>query len=167
MDKRAVLKRPWRTGRLFTQHPVRPDFVDNWTTALREGDARSARAWADAVFTVQFRPVVALMRLRNALVRPLALVGRGPVATDLSGGLKPFAVLAQDEHEVVLGDNDSHLDFRVDLQVHPDFVSVATIVEIHNAVGRLYWSVVRLFHPVMVRALMRRVPTVENQGRGA
>jgi hypothetical protein len=145
---------------LFAEHSIRSDFVDNWATGLREGDSRSARAWADAVFTVQFRPVLFLMRLRNAVVRPMALLGRASAAADLSKGMQPFTVLAASDREVVLGEDDSHLDFRVELQVHPRFVSVATVVEIHNLFGRLYWSVVRWFHPMIVRAMLRRVPTV-------
>ncbi|MDR0593877.1 MAG: DUF2867 domain-containing protein [Bifidobacteriaceae bacterium] len=145
---------------MFAEHPIRNDFVDNWATGLRDGDSRSARAWADAVFTVQFRPVLFLMQLRNALVRPMALFGRAPAAADLSQGMRPFSTLAASDREVVLGQDDSHLDFRVDLQVHPRFVSVATVVEIHNPLGRLYWSVVRWFHPLIVRAMLRRAPTV-------
>ncbi|MDR0592542.1 MAG: DUF2867 domain-containing protein [Bifidobacteriaceae bacterium] len=160
MGKRLVSRRSWRPGALFAEHAIRPDFIDNWATRLRDADSRSARAWAEAVFTVQFRPVLLLMRLRNALVKPMALFGRAPAPADLSRGMRPFTTLAAGDGEVVLGEDDSHLDFRVDLQVHPRFVSVATVVEIHNRLGRLYWSVVRWFHPAIVRAMLRRAPTV-------
>jgi hypothetical protein len=133
--------------------------VDNWATKLLPGDSLSAEVWANAVFTVKFWPVLLLMKLRNLLVRALAWTGRAPAVTDLSDGLRPFTMLAGSDNEVILGESDSHLDFRVDLRVHTHFVSVATIVRIHNWLGRAYWAMVRPFHPVLVRAMLRRTPS--------
>ena len=70
-----VAWRRWRLGVFFAKRRIRGDFLDNWATGLRDGDSRSAWAWTDAVFTVQFRPMLFLMRLRNAAVK---LLGRQP-----------------------------------------------------------------------------------------
>ena len=71
-----------------------------------------------------------------------------------------FRVLARSDTEIILGDDDRHLDFRVGIlrQVNGDrtVVVVSTIVSFHNWLGRLYFMPVQRFHRLIVPALMRR-----------
>lgn len=34
-------------------------------------------------------------------------------------------------------------------------MTLTTVVRVHSLVGHVYWGVVRFFHPVVVRSLMR------------
>jgi hypothetical protein len=67
------------------------------------------------------------------------------------------------DREVVFGIDDKHLDFRLGIATLNDRVTVTTMFRLHNALGRLYWSVIRLFHPLIVLAMLRRVQVPERQ----
>ena len=139
------------TGLLAGSLP-RVDAADTWVASIEPGDARDARRWEHAAFGA-FPPWVGvLMRLRDLLVGPLGLV----TASSRAGPGFPELAVADDE--VLIGMDDRHLSFRVSVRTEPCEVSVTTTVQVHNGLGRLYWSVVRWFHPVVVRAMLARVP---------
>ncbi|MBG0775537.1 MAG: DUF2867 domain-containing protein [Desulfovibrionaceae bacterium] len=114
--------------------------------------------------------VRSLLRLRNALVRPLGLkcdvpaTGRDLPAAPLRPGdaIRLFQVKARSESEIVFGAEDRHLDFRVTLRVldkgggTPAAVLVSTFVHFHNRLGRVYFALIRPFHVLVVRAALRR-----------
>ena len=104
-------------------------------------------AWADAVFHDAPSWVSALLGLREALV---GLVGIE------RGGRAAFDVVAVDDHEVLLGSDAGHLDFRASVRREPDRVVVSTVVQIHDLRGRLYFAAVQVVHPAVVRAMLTR-----------
>lgn len=61
--------------------------------------------------------------------------------------------------ELLLGENDRHLDFRVSVLLSADdvqqWVTVSTVVCVHNAWGRAYFALVRPFHQLIVPTLIR------------
>ena len=72
-----------------------------------------------------------------------------------------FRILALGEHEVLLGDDDIHLDFRTRLAVEPsaegrDLV-ISTNVITKNWLGRAYFAVVKPIHLVIVPSVARRM----------
>jgi hypothetical protein len=84
-----------------------------------------------------------------------------------------FPLIDQAPGIVVTGMDDKHLDFRMAVVIDPSgtdprLVWVVTLVRVHNRLGRVYWAVVRFFHPPIVKAMLRRVPVaaagVENGG---
>lgn len=68
----------------------------------------------------------------------------------------PFPVTAASPSEILLGEDAGHLDFRASVLIADDTVTLSTVVKIHNWRGRLYWAVVRPFHPFMSRLMLRR-----------
>ncbi|WP_407564660.1 DUF2867 domain-containing protein [Streptomyces sp. 184] len=68
----------------------------------------------------------------------------------------PFPVVAQEGAELLLGRDAGHLDFRASVLVEDGRVTLSTVVRIHNRRGRLYFAVVRRFHPRVVRRMLRR-----------
>ncbi|MFE9082457.1 DUF2867 domain-containing protein [Brevundimonas sp. NPDC003935] len=92
-----------------------------------------------------------LMALRNRLVR---LVGLKTAKID------GFPVLAERDDEIIVGFDDGHLDFRLVIRVEPaqpgfNRVSIATLVDRHNALGRAYIAVVTPFHKAIVARMLR------------
>ncbi len=92
-----------------------------------------------------------LMGLRNGLVR---LVGLKTAKID------GFPVLSEREDQIVVGFDDGHLDFRLVIRVEPmtaglNRVSIATLVDRHNALGRVYIAVVTPFHKAIVARMLR------------
>ena len=94
-----------------------------------------------------------LMALRNRVV---ARLGLRVVADGARPGL-PFEVRGRSPDELLLGEDDSHLDFRVSVLRHDGGMVVATAVRQHNRLGRAYFALVRPFHRVVVRSLLVRL----------
>ncbi|MEW2439951.1 DUF2867 domain-containing protein [Streptomyces caniferus] len=67
-----------------------------------------------------------------------------------------FPVLGRTHDEILLGEDARHLDFRASVQVADGRVTLGTVVRIHRTTGRLYFAVVRRFHPFLARAMLRR-----------
>lgn len=153
--------------------------LDLPATRLRTG---TASEWL-AVLLQGFldnRPVgvTRLMRLRNALVRPLGL-RTSPLGCPVSSLLctqpvqrfaSRFPVLAEsvaaDDHsaEVLLGADDRHLRFRssVRVQIRDDGglrMSLATRVQCRNAFGRLYMASIDRVHRHYIAPAMLQLAT--------
>lgn len=126
----------------------RVDASDCWATRLRPGDSRDPIEWVTRFARPD--PVVScLLRIRDHLVRPLRLrtMPRRP-------GTTGFPLLAASPTEALVGLDDRHLSFRVGIRVVDGAVHVATTVQLHNSLGRLYWALVRHVHPFVVRRMI-------------
>lgn len=95
----------------------------------------------------------ALLALRNRLVRPLGL--KTEVSNTGEGAI--FPVTYQDADEVILGTDDSHLNFRICVRQEAGRVYMATWVHRNNALGRAYLAAVMPFHILIVRDSLRRI----------
>ena len=72
-----------------------------------------------------------------------------------------FPILSANERELVLGEDDRHLDFRISLLVEhqpddADLLIATTVVRCHNALGRIYLKIIAPFHHLVVWSTLRR-----------
>ena len=74
-----------------------------------------------------------------------------------------FKVYGKSETEIVLGEDDKHLDFRLSILRTPDLsptlggeLIVSTVVHCHNLLGRAYILVIAPFHRQVVKASLHR-----------
>jgi hypothetical protein len=95
---------------------------------------------------------MALLRLRNTLVRPLGL----KTGTE---GAPIFPVCHESADEIVLGTDDRHLDFRIGLIRQDGRLYMSTWVHPHNVWGRAYLRLVMPFHILMSRGAVARMAT--------
>ena len=80
--------------------------------------------------------------------------------------IRPRILVVDDEPnmrrtlEIVLGEDDRHLDFRLSLlrRTSPAGTQLiaTTVVRSHNALGRTYLTVIRPFHHLVIRASLAR-----------
>lgn len=110
-----------------------------------------------------------LLDLRNILVKPFNLkTGEAedlhtPDQTELKKGatLTAFTVLELTDKEIILEMTDRHLDAWVSvllLQVHNRYeVTLTTKVKVHNALGRIYFFIIKPFHRIIVCAMLRHL----------
>lgn len=149
---------------LLARQLPHPHFADAYAVVLPPGAPTPAAALAYALLGQGPAWLRQLMRLRDALVRPLGLRTFPPrpaaPALPLVPGAQfgPFRVLCVTPAEVVLGQDDRHLDFRVSVRLEPGAARavVTTTVRCHNTLGRLYFALIRPFHRRVVPALLRR-----------
>lgn len=143
-------------------HPALPeaDWADRYAVASA-GASPSALEAARLMFGRSPGWVRALMALRNRIVSLFGLRVADLKVAD-AAAVAAFPVVCERDDQVVLGFNDSHLDFRIVVDVEPtgaaqSKVAVTTLVHRHNAFGRLYIAVVTPFHRLIVRTTLRRL----------
>ena len=140
--------------------------------------ARSAlQTWLDVVARTP-RWAQHLMGARNRLVRLVGLKDLGqlhdkhPTATgqlpldarhyQVGDRVGIFLIRHLSDTEVVMGQDDKHLDVQVSLHKYAPagqapMVVVSSVVHIHNTLGRVYMAVVKPFHRRIVRAMLGRL----------
>lgn len=107
------------------------------------------------------RWVDALVRLRNILVTPFGLKKSGEGAYAPGGLIGLFPVLSETPEQLVAGFDDSHLDFRLVVDVAGEatlrHVTSTTLVRTNNLSGRTYLALIIPFHKLVVRGMMGRI----------
>jgi hypothetical protein len=128
-----------------------PDLADAFAVRVPPGTDPDPQTWADGIFRNPPPAVAALLHLRNALVAPFGIE---------RGDRSAFNTVARTDREVLLGVDAPHLDFRASILVEPDddgtTVTLSTHATVRSRAGRAYLGLVRLFHPPVVRAMLRR-----------
>jgi hypothetical protein len=135
-------------------------FIDAYRIAINDTSLDARRA-AKCMFERQPPWVEALVALRNVLVSPFGLKTSGESEPAPHGIIGLFPVLSETPDRLVAGFDDSHLDFRVVVDVAPcdlgQQITATTLVLTHNLLGRLYLAIILPFHRLIVRALLQRV----------
>jgi hypothetical protein len=145
----------------------RLDYADAYRMRLPDGAPNNLDAVARTVLGTAPGWVDLLMRLRDRLVgiiglktaRRLARRDLGQHTLQVGDRLGIFRVFERAGEEVLLGEDDRHLDFRVSVLVHndgsADWVIASTVVRFNSWLGRAYFLPVRPFHKLIVPAMLR------------
>jgi hypothetical protein len=107
-----------------------------------------------------------LMQLRDAMVSIFGLKTAKQLSAPKADGSEKriaiFRVYGSSATEIFLGEDDSHLNFRISVQVRPatagsapQFI-ISTVVHCHNLLGRTYITLITPFHKIIVQAAMKR-----------
>lgn len=163
------------------------DYVDSFSgTYLDMENEITSADIGKAFFTASPKWIGALFELRNRIVSLFGLKTSGKpnnrqalldsfqCAPDERLGL--FKVYHRDENEVILGEDDKHLNFRVSVFKAGDetdkiskTLTVSTIVQYNNWFGKLYFFPVKPFHqlivPSMVKSVIQAIEGKENEQR--
>jgi hypothetical protein len=135
-------------------------FSDAFRIALA-GRTLDARQAAERMMGRSPRWVERLVALRNALVAPFGLKTSGAGEPRTKGIIGIFPVLSETPDRLVAGFDDSHLDFRVVVDVSAcddgQQVTATTLVRTNNWLGRIYLAVILPFHRLVARALLKQV----------
>ena len=127
------------------------DFVDCYRCDSQLGvDAAAAHAMAFPGW------VDRLLRLRNVVVKPFGLSAAMPQDTTLNK-VGHFPIDQRNDNEVILGFDDSHLNFRISVLVDGTRAHAATWVHRNNALGRIYLAAIMPFHVLIMRNAIGQV----------
>ena len=94
-----------------------------------------------------------LLKIRNRILSPFGLKTR----IDKGYVDSIFPLKFQDEHEVIVGTDDWHQDFRISVFKFQGTIHMSTWVHRHNLAGYIYLAAVMPFHILIVRDAMRRI----------
>jgi len=107
-----------------------------------------------------------LLGLRDALVAGFRVktsqeVRRAAIA-DNAERIDFFRIRARSDRELILGEDDRHVDFRLSLLLRArpdgsgDELVATTVVRCHNALGRVYLGLIARFHRLVVISNLSR-----------
>ncbi len=102
-----------------------------------------------------------LMVLRDAIVARFGIKTAKQLAAKRDGRIGIFRIYAVSDDEIIVGEDDSHLDFRLSVLRCRDAgrhgsVTLSSVVHCHNWVGRAYILLIRPFHKLIVRRSLAR-----------
>lgn len=100
------------------------------------------------------RWVDALMKLRNRIVGVFGLkTDRNTQKSETF-----FTVIENREEEIIMGEDDKHLNFRASIlkDSSEGTLSLITVVHYNNVWGKVYFFPVKPFHKIIMRVLLKR-----------
>jgi len=145
------------------------NLADAYSVQLPPAATTRPEVLARFIFSQMAPWATGLMKIRDAIVAGLGLKTSGQLAKlDANARAKRigfFKVYSTTEHEIVLGEDDKHLDFRISVlcPTAPEGerrVVLSTVVHCHNRLGRAYIFFIAPFHRLIVRSSLRRAARI-------
>ena len=134
--------------------------ADAFAIDLPPGATHDVLALARFALERQAPWVERLMAVRDAIVSPFGLKTAHALRAD-NGAASParvgiFRIYETLPDEVVLGEDDRHLDFRLSVLRSAGQLTAVTVVHCHNLLGRTYIRAIAPFHRRVVRSALNR-----------
>ncbi|WP_282609232.1 DUF2867 domain-containing protein [Pelagibius sp. Alg239-R121] len=144
------------------------DFLDCYTVDTKQTELSIAEI-TQRIFIGAPRWVELLLALRDLGVRPFGLktTARLPTDNSIRKSVQPgeavsfFCVHSISDNEIIVGEDDKHLDFRISVfraSRNSSKISLATWVHTHNRLGRIYLRMILRFHVLIVNARLAALP---------
>lgn len=147
------------------------NLADAYSVKLPAGSITSPEQLARFIFSQQATWIKGLMKIRDALVAGLGLKTSAQLtAPDTHHDAERvgiFKIYSATEREIVLGEDDKHLDFRLSVlcpapvdRADERRLVLSTVVHCHNRLGRVYIFLIAPFHRVIVQSCLRRAARI-------
>jgi hypothetical protein len=135
-------------------------FIDAFGVTVDDASLDARRA-AERMLGRSPRWAQMLLALRDAIVAPFGLTTSKAAKHSTADRIGIFPVISETPQRLIAGFDDSHLDFRVVVDVtaagQGKRVTATTVVLTHNLLGRVYLTVIMPFHRLIVRSMLRQV----------
>jgi len=152
-----VRKVPINPKWLIASALERVDFQDAFAIEVDPSLPADPQWWADRMLADPPKSVAALMAARNLVMKPFGLK-TGEL--DESGENEVFKPLDRTESELLVGADDSHLNFRGNIVTEAGAgkltLTLGTVVKFNNRFGRLYFLPVKPMHAHVIVPMMLR-----------
>jgi hypothetical protein len=144
---------------------VGADLLDAFAVQLPAGASDDLEVLARALFERQAGWIRALTRVRDAVMATVGVKSSraiGAAAAARGSVIGYFPLLSKSADELVVGEDDRHLDFRAAILLRRGAAAgrelvVVTVVHCHNRLGRMYLAVIAPFHRAIAQANLERV----------
>ena len=171
--KMKILKSTLPNNSILNTSNTEYDYLDSFRGVLNDNENKfTSTDIGKAFFSTGPKWVGRLFTLRNKIVSIFGLKTSGDITNrekqlanfkcEPGEQLGLFKVFAKTENEVILGEDDKHLNFRVSLilnqqrkETKKKDLIVSTTVEFNNWFGRLYFLPVRPFHKLIVPTMLK------------
>lgn len=151
------------------------DLVDAFAVTLPGPRPHHLSRLAQAAFSNPPPWIKAAMTLRDAAVRLFGVRTSGEIRARLKSDGRDridfFPVLSRSEREIVIGEDDRHLDFRLSLLLskRPDGqedLVATTVVRCRNRLGRAYLAAIMPGHILVIRSSLERAAAFQASRQG-
>lgn len=148
------------------------DYIDSFKGEITN-DSVSSSEMGEAFFTSGPQWGKKMFAFRNNVVKLFGLKtgeenGKIQAAKDFTcevgDQIGLFKVFGKTNNEIILGEDDKHLDFRVSLlydnvenENKGNSLTISTTVKFHNWLGVVYFLPVRPFHKLIVPSMLKRM----------
>lgn len=154
------------------------DYVDSYSCEFSDTDNKIGFPEISEAFSrSKSKWVSALMAFRDRIVKPFGLKTSEKVTDKQIQNFKfekgrqlgIFKVFDKAENEVIFGENDKHLDFRISILLdnptkNKKNLSISSIVTFNNWFGRLYFMTIKPFHNIIVPKMLKGIlEKIENE----
>lgn len=138
------------------------NLADAYSIELPSGTSTNPELLARFIFAHQAPWIGRLMAVRDTLVAGFGLKTAKHLATldtgSAAGRIGIFKIYSTSPTEIVLGEDDRHLDFRLSVLCSGGAkrrLTLSTVVHCHNRLGRLYIFLIAPFHRLVVQSSLR------------
>lgn len=172
-----ILKYEFPQNSILTNNGLSYDYRDSFAAEFKPQKSNLTSAeLGKAFFTSAPTWVAQLFAFRNKIAKVFGLkVGEDLQEQDRQQLLDNFRcevgeqvglfkVFAKTDSEVILGEDDKHLNFRISLLAEPLTIdpkkkklTISTTVKFNNWLGRLYFLPVKPFHSIIVPKMLRGI----------
>jgi hypothetical protein len=147
------------------------NLADSYSVRLPSGTSTDPERLARFLFSQQPAWIGGLVKMRDALVAGFGLKTARYLEAlgehDRTDRLEIFRIYSKNSVEIVLGEDDKHLDFRLSVLCTSPAASqgersliLTTVVHCHNLLGRVYLFLIAPFHRLVVQASLRRAARI-------
>ncbi|MCW5623645.1 MAG: DUF2867 domain-containing protein [Burkholderiales bacterium] len=145
--------------------------ADAYSVDLPAGASTDPEQLARFIFSQQPAWINGLMTVRDSLVAAFGIKTAKHLASlgaeDRTGRVGIFKIYSRSKTEIVLGEDDKHLDFRLSVfcanrAALPgrSRLVLSTVVHCHNRLGRMYILLIAPFHRLVVQSSLRRAASI-------
>ncbi len=142
------------------------NLADAFAIRLPAGTSSNPDLLARFIFSHQPSWIGWLTKVRDTIVACFGLKTAKHLAS-LANRIGIFKVYSTNQTEIVLGEDDKHLDFRISIlcsgEAKPEGsrqLVFSTVVHCHNRLGRVYIFVIAPFHRLVIKASLLRAARV-------
>jgi hypothetical protein len=147
------------------------ELADAFAIRLADSASLDPDLLARFIFSNQPAWIKWLTDLRDVMVAGFGLKTARHLETLATGApaqrLGIFRIYRTTDTEIIVGEDDKHLDFRVSVLCSCGaapgsgrMLTVSTVVHCHNLLGRIYLFVIAPFHRMVVKASLRRAARI-------
>lgn len=129
------------------------DYIDSFSKEVETKESITPDAFFDMAFNQFPAWIDWLLKLRNAIVKPLGL--------DTTSRFSD-SICERNDNEIIWGMPDKHLNFHVSMwcgeyRDGKQELRITTVVKYNNWLGRAYFFVIRPFHRLIIKSILKRL----------